>query len=503
MTEPLLDADDIQGHVLPGYGPGHICLLAVAADSGDAARAFLRALQPHITTMRTALAERAERKAFRKGMGERPVDRLHVHVAFTRRGLDQLGHEQRGVDRAFDAGMTGLSTGDCKCAVRPDGVREPAHPSNWLVGGQGSGFDILAMFIARERLDAALSSLRAQLAAIPGLRAVYEEQGADLPERREHFGFRDGISGPGLYGEYEDRGARIPVTTRYGVPPHCGREFGRPGQPLVWPGRFLVGLPRSRGETPSLPDPIWRNGSFLVFRRLEQDVAAFHADTDAMAAELAPAVPGITGETVRTLIVGRRRNGQPLMRAGDEPESALAINHFQYQTVAPAITLTDGTEIPAARRDVQGAICPFWSHIRKVNPRDGINDLATDAADLQLLRRGVPFGPAYDHDDPGAPTNQRSRGLLFLAYQSDIHEHFENLSSHWMNQFDQPAGGGHDLLVGLALDAPGHLGPRRADWPGSATQLVARRHWVIPTGGAYLFAPSLAAINLLVSRRDR
>lgn len=506
--EPLFDADDIQGHVVPGYGPGKVYLLAVAARSGDAARAFLRILQPHVTSMRTAMAQRAERKAFRLARTTgTPVhrtsapsaDRLHLHVAVTRSGLDRLGCTDRGVDRGFDAGMTGLSTGDTKCAVRADGTREPAHPTNWCVGGSDKGFDILVMFLGTGDLGRAIEPLRRELTALAGIRVVYEERGQDLPGSREHFGFRDGISGPGLYGEYEDGGARIPVTTRYGVPPYCGREFGKPGQPLVWPGRFIVGLPSSREEVPSPPPPIWKNGSFLVFRRLEQDVAAFYADTDAMALEIAPHLPGTTGGDIRTWIVGRRPDGRSLMRPGNGPDAPLALNHFLYHSAAPALELADGTTISAAARDMTGAMCPFWSHIRKVNPRDGTNDLAADAADLQLLRRGVPYGPAYDHADPGAATNRQSRGLLFLAYQRDIHEQFENLSSHWMNQYDQPAGGGHDLLVGIALDARGQLGPRRAQLPSCDATLEAPRHWVIPTGGAYLFAPSLRAIDLLAN----
>jgi Dyp-type peroxidase family len=499
-TEPLLDADDIQGHVLPGYGPGNTYLLAVSAASGDAARAFLRLVQPRLTSMRTALGQRAERKAFFLGLAALPPPQLHVHVAFTRSGLDRLGCDQRGMDRAFDAGMTGLSTGDAKCEIRPDGKVEPACPRNWRVGGPETRFDMLVIFIGGGDLRRAMAPLYDQLTAVAGIRVVYEELGADLPGSREHFGFQDGISGPGLYGEYDDGGTRVPVTTRYGVPPHGGREFGKPGQPLVWPGRFVLGLPRSRDEAPAPVHPVWRNGSFLVFRRLEQDVAAFYEDTDAIAAELAPEVAQLTGEQIRTLIVGRRRNGQALMRPGEGPDAPLALNHFLYHTAAPALTLTDGTAVPAATRDMHGMVCPLWSHIRKVNPRDGTNDLSTDAPDLQLLRRGVPFGPLYDHADPAAAVNREARGLLFLAYQSDIHEHFENLSSHWMNQFDQPAGGGHDLLVGLALDPAGHLGARRADLPGCTAPVVARRSWVIPTGGAYLFTPSRSALQLLVDR---
>jgi Dyp-type peroxidase family len=497
-AEPLLDADDLQGHVVPGYGPSDVCLLGVTASTAGALRALLREVQPHVTVMRAAMGHRAQKKAHLMNLGARPSSRWHVHVALTRRGLDLLGYQQRGVDRAFDAGMTGLSTGDPKQAVRADGTPEPAHPRNWRVGGPERGIDVLVMLIAEVNMRAAIEPLRARLTGLGGIQIVYEELGEDLLHSREHFGFQDGISQPGLYGEYDDDGQRRPITTRYGVPRQNGLDFGKPGQPLVWPGRFIVGAPRFEGDTPAL-DPLWVNGSFLVFRRLEQDVAAFYADTEAMAAALAKTTPGFDGDAMRAFIVGRRPDGRSLMRPGAGPDDKLALNHFFYQTAASTLTLPDGTSIPGAVRDVGGTTCPFWAHVRKVNPRDGPNDLSVDAHNLQLLRRGVPFGPAYNHTDLTAASNQASRGLLFLAYQSDIHEQFENLNSHWMNQFDQPAGGGHDLFVGLSLDGAGQLQPRRADWPQSTQQVVAQRHWVIPTGGAYLFAPSIRMIQVLAT----
>jgi deferrochelatase/peroxidase EfeB len=153
----------------------------------------------------------------------------------------------------------------------------------------------------------------------------------------------------------------------------------------------------------------------------------------------------------------------------------------------------------AGSKDIGGRTCPVWAHVRKVNPRDGQNDLPEDAQNLQLLRRGIPFGPAFVDGAPAAATI--SRGLLFLAYQRNIAEQFEKLNSHWMNQFEVPANGGHDLLVGLALDVAGNVGAKHADWPGSQARLSAPRPWVTPTGGAYLFAPSISALRTLA--RDK
>jgi hypothetical protein len=118
-----------------------------------------------------------------------------------------------------------------------------------------------------------------------GLTVLLSERGDTLPGQlagHEHFGFKDGISQPGI------RGARSTVsgdeiTPRYlaADDPHAAL-FGKPGQPLVWPGQFLLGEPRQDPQDPKVPAPAstafpqWaRLGSYVVVRRLAQDVVGF------------------------------------------------------------------------------------------------------------------------------------------------------------------------------------------------------------------------------------
>jgi Dyp-type peroxidase family len=254
-----------------------------------------------------------------------------------------------------------------------------------------------------------------------------------------------------------------------------------------------------------------RNGSFLVLRRLTQDVAAFYRDTDLTAQQLTGQLTQpITGAQLRTRIVGRAPSGQPLMRPVADPtvpEDMLALNHFGFLSPSPAIVLSDETHIAASATDPApfvGLTCPVWSHIRKVNPRDLPTNLGgpDDTASFQMLRRGIPFGPAYDHGDAGAPGNQQERGLMFVAYQTSISTQFENLNSNWMNTRDGPADGGFDLLVGQHLEDGLHAEKdadfKEASTPPSIT-FPALSQWVTPTGGAYLFAPGLEALQALAS----
>lgn len=504
MIEPLLDAGDIQGHVLPGYAETDLVLVAVRAESKDALQKVLAlVVSPkanRLTTMRMAFAVRSARKLHLRKMGPEPENPLRINVAFTRQGLDRLGFDQlRGIDAAFDAGMTGLSTGDTKVSTRGDGTPEPAHPSNWIVGGPNRPFDVLLMFGSCMDVKKRTAPLLARVRQTQGIVVVHEDLGEDLTHGAEHFGFVDGISSPGVYGEYRDgKNRKHLITTRYGVPSAGGIDFGKPGQPMVWPGRFIVGTALDGGEQTEAVPALFQNGSFLVFRRLQQLVREFREDTNAMAAILGPTVnqPALDGPRLRDLIVGRRMDGQPLMRASSEAEGLFAVNHFAYGGATPTVTLSTGEIVTGASADPNGLRCPFWAHIRKVNPRDGANDLPESAHNLQMLRRGVPFGPPFDPAEPGL----FPRGLLFLGYQRSISGQFEKLNSHWMNQFDVPASGGHDLLVGLASDPSGRLVNRRADWPGTAQQFQTLRQWVIPTGGAYLFAPGKRALILMMSQ---
>jgi deferrochelatase/peroxidase EfeB len=81
--------------------------------------------------------------------------------------------------------------------------------------------------------------------------------------------------------------------------------------------------------------------------------------------------------------------------------------------------------------------------LRKVNPRDLPTDKGgpDETRSFQMLRRGIPFGPAYDHTTPNNPVNASSRGLLFLAYQRSISTQFVTLNKNWMNSAVAPAPG--------------------------------------------------------------
>lgn len=500
-AEPLLDAADIQGNVLPGFRRREQLLVGFnGADAGVLRRA-LAVFANRLTALADALLHRDARKAVFSGVSqELPKTSLWLNYALGKRATDGLGLAGLATqDTAYKAGMVPSNTGDSSRPRLADGTLNPAAPPNWLVGGPNRPLDMLLIFAADSDIEALAKPSIDEVRSC-GMNLIYLEKGHLLPGDKEHFGFQDGISNPGVSGEVEIDGRRRFVTTRYGVPDRNAVRFGKPGQPLLSPSQFLF------------QNPEFRNGSFLVFRRLLQDVAGFYADSEVLAGTLSTALnTAVSAEIVRARIIGRWPSGQPLMRPvsdPNDPESSMAINYFDYADSLPALVLTTGEKIAAAAGDPQvagGGRCPVWAHIRKVNPRDLPTNKggSGQTRSFQMLRRGIPFGPLYDHDHPENPENIAERGLLFLAYQRSISTQFEELNSDWMNSEQNPSPGGFDLLVGQRLASEGENIGKPARWfdaaSGRVIPISAPHQWVLPTGGAYLFAPSISWTTAVTS----
>jgi Dyp-type peroxidase family len=326
---------------------------------------------------------------------------------------------------------------------------------------------------------------------------VHRDQGHDLLPPfggREHFGFKDGVSTPAVRGRLsedpddflERRDGTLPADELF---PEAER-----GRVLVWPGHYLFGYPRQKSDEPTVSNPLdqaggpdWaRNGSYLVYRRLTQDVEGFRSFLEAGAARLNSEgwAPPITGAKLAALLVGRWPSGTPVMLKPDgDPGPDDAANDFGYASERTIETARGSVIQP---EDVEGRVCPRGAHIRKVNPRDLATDIGPMTRTLHklLLRRGIPFDRSRDEDGRGST----EKGLLFLAFQSSIRSQFEFLMTDWVNGENKPEGnGGVDSI--LANGAGRFIILRQED---RAFRLPVPGGWVIPTGGEYFFLPGLA-----------
>jgi Dyp-type peroxidase family len=539
VHEPILDIHDIQGNAVPGFLKPFMALYALTIRDVPETKAWLRDLLPRLTTLgqvmpsrRRVREERIDRGVLADVAGAAPpgavaggaLDDTWLNLAISHAGLSTLlAHSDQHLteldefsDEAFRLGLAARSTllGD------PSDPGSPGHVDRWVVTDP----DILLVLGAdlSETLSRLVLQINGQLSS-SGMSMAYFERGGKLnPAGKEQFGYKDGISQPGIRGRLSHR-ADDYVTPRMisskVVPDHD--LYGLPGQYLVWPGEFIFGYPRQGADpllpgAPNLPGPAWAaNGSYLVFRRLRQDVAAFRQFVAESATTLRdrPDYTDITPELVGARLVGRWPSGAPVARAplADDPAlgaDPLANNDFQFATDTATLPLVSGDTshaYPSAKADPIGLTCPLPSHIRKVNSRDAANDQGGRRASFnrRLLRRGLPYGPPLP---PGAPDDGEDRGLLFLSYQASITDQFEFLCSSWMGDATNPRGpSGFDMLVGQN-GQPGQdrvRGCTLLDAEGQPSLLSTRTDFVVPTGGGYFFAPSLRALREVLTTPTR
>ena len=493
--EPILDKDDIQGNIVPGFLKPHQRVLALTLSDARMAKAWINEITWQITTLSQCMETRVKVRKHR-GLG---INRQHtiaepmpdvndawLNIAFSRKGLSKLlaggphsGDVAAFTDAAFQAGLAARSSllGD------PTDPSAEGNPANWRLGGPGNEADVLLISGADDEMNCIglLDSVRDQALRYGGARVLYDETGHKLDSiGKEHFGFQDGISQPGVRGRLTS-GKSSYVTQRVIDPAQVPDAwiYGLPGQYLLWPGEFVFGYPGMGADplTPGaikLPGPTWsRNGSYLVFRRLRQDVAAFWDFAEKVAAGLSkrPGFDSVDAEWLASRLVGRWPSGAPVSRVPERDEFALGVdrlanNNFGFAADATAPRLT-GTYAPGpwpeAKADPVGLTCPLAAHIRKVNARETSNDMGGQRAsfDRRILRRALPYGPqlAEPFDDDPA---HGDRGLLFASYQTSIEDQFEFLCSAWSNSAKRPRSpSGFDIIIGQNGRPVRQAGPQR------------------------------------------
>jgi len=403
--------------------------------------------------------------------------RFTVNIGFTYEGLKALGLSQRSLDsfpQAFRVGMRG----------RADEVGDvgPHAPEHWE-GGLG-GPDIHAMGWIRTDSDdgrnVATQIIRDEMEATDGVeirfvqdtKALAHENG--IGSEGEHFGFADPISQPPI------EGADAPVYPGDGVLEADGTWRA------LKPGEFLLGYEDEVGpEGTQTPEPfeLRVNGTYMVFRKLYQDVAAFRRYLATAAKALYGSDDQHHQDLVAAKMMGRWRSGCPVDLSPDKDDLTIAAdpqrrNNFTYAG------------------DDQGLRCPLGSHLRRSNPRATPLKRATAVRRHRLIRRGVEYGP---HLQDGVVENDGvDRGLVNLFIQADIERQFEFVQKEWMkggefigldpNEQDPINGVGGE---GSQMVVPGAKRPFLFDLPT----------FVTVKGGEYLFVPGLNALKGIIEQK--
>jgi Dyp-type peroxidase family len=450
-----MDLADIQGDILRAYGNDYDCTsyAFVGIECPPAqGRAWFSGLIDHVTT------------AAPWTPGEKPLTTLNVAVTVA--GLRALGVSEQVVDsfsKEFRQGMAGRSEllGDVGSS----------DPATWDAGLGSGDAHVLLTINAQRTSDhqRALGKMKAAMDAAGGLRIVHQEDTELLPGSREHFGYADGFAQPAIEGTSDDkaRGGGVPLKSG--------------GWRALAPGEFILGHPDEdtrvdpKRRLPNAPaDPLGRNGTYMVWRKLYQDVALWRR----VLRDAAKLYQGGDEQKLAAKVVGRWPDGSPLVTHPDKPDPSFdattrGANDFRYSV------------------DLDGRRCPIGSHIRRSNPRDALGFDGHLSFRHRMIRRGMPYGKALPEGmltDDGV-----DRGLVFVSFQGSISRQFEGVQVQWCN-----AGN----IFGLGHDKDFLLGDPQGE--GKMTIqgtppffLSPQAVFVCTRGGEYLFAPGMTALAAL------
>jgi Dyp-type peroxidase family len=488
---------DIQGFIPSGYG--HLtqaAYLFVQCRDAERAREWLRGLLPAITTAR-AWPVRPD--------GRKIKPSVALNIAFTAPGLEALGLPQAVLSTfppEFQEGIAHPSRS------RILGDTEESDPLEWELGGPRKPVVHALLIVHAESvagLEAALVAQRAALDITAGavvelpdsLQTGYRPRGDYEP-----FGFHDGIAQPSIAGITNDG-----VPTGEFILGYQNHFQILPPTPVV-PTELDRDAVLSRLANPyhaSQPlGDLGINGSYVVYRKLQQDVAGFWQFMKREAVRITGAESMDYMIWLASRCVGRWPSGAPLVLASDADDPRAADrDDFLYGA------------------DADGLACPFGAHIRRTNPRDVIRPYPSAQSlsmseSHRLLRRGRAFGPAlFDPAILTEPTNigartalldladdGQARGVHFVCVNANIRRQFEFVQQTWCNN---PRFGAlndnKDPITGdnARTNQPSsHMTiPRRP----FRVRTAALPRFVKVRAGAYLFMPSLTALRFLTAFR--
>jgi Dyp-type peroxidase family len=467
---PLRVSENIQGNILASFNKPfqRFVFISFRNRQQDARNWLAQLVRAGIASTSQVVQHGEDRnRVIRDGVDPEP--RQWVGVSFTSSGLVTLYPELATDLVAYEAFWQGPLVdreyrGERRISPAVVGDVRRGDPTHWVVGGpRHYPVDALLTVAADDQGGLEERAEAEQVRAKKGGLTVLSWQDCQRLDRDgrgiEPFGFRDGISQPGIRGftAARDRNGRLEAVAQAGAP-------------IIAPGEFVLG---HDGEGGSYPDarrpvpPAWmRDGSFQVFLRLRQDVEGWQTQMRELTES------SIDKIDVVAKAIGRTIDGKPLAVPGEGGE----FNDFTY------------------RKDQRGQQTPRFAHIRKMNPRNGTFDDRIH----QLLRRGIPF-EAPLHDETRLPGDSHSaeqveRGLAFNAFMASIENQFEFLQQSWASNPESlppVAADGPDPVVG-ASDAPCVLQRANAE----PVEIHFGR-FVWTSGAVYAFAPSLLALRWL------
>lgn len=463
-----LELDDIQGMIIHGYGKLlETAYILLKVTDPVKAKSWLAKVYPSITS-----AQKQE------GLNKTS------HLAFTANGLEALGMEDANL-KSFPAPFREGMVSEYRSRILGDYGQN--DPQNWRWGAKDKDLHISLILHTetKDQMTALIQEQKALLEAEGGIEVLKDLSSFLRSDHKEPFGFHDGISQPTIKGS------------------------GKPGPEnnIVETGEFLLGyknehqryphsplLEKSQGDQSLLFKDaagsgkldVGHNGSFLVFREMEQHVDAFW---DSMAKKTLNA-DGSVNEKAKVKLasqcVGRWPSGASLVNHPDEdPGGSVDNDDFGY-----------------AEKDPHGEKCPFGSHMRRNNPRDSHREYSPEQS-LKITKRHRIVRRGRNYLNPVVEGQQKAEeGLMFLCFNANIEMQFEFIQQTWSNnnQMSQTSND-VDIIIGVpALNDPFAAKTQFTIQKDVANESVdGWEQFVSIKGGEYFFFPSMSVIKYLAT----
>lgn len=519
-----VDLHDVQGNIVKGYGhygypKARYIFYKINREAEG--REFLRSTLSLITTG-------VPWELTAQSGADNAPPAATTNIAFTYPGLKMLGVPRKSLQSFPEDFATGMKP-------RKDilGDTGPSNPDQWDQIWQGEAVDIWISINGKE--EAAIEARYQEICDLVaeskgGVEQLSGHRGPDgstdlpyqaasaiykngIPQACEHFGYRDGISDP-----YFSASSGNPNRVIGGGKPTRGDPATLAGWEPLETGEFILGHRDEAFETPAAPEPplLAFNGTFMVYRKLHENVGSFNRYLD----EMGEKYPG-GKEMLAAKFSGRwRASGAPIAQFPSEQEAAAfgakydaaELKLYKEQPNPSAQTVAEFAALKKELvgynydHDLDGARCPLGAHVRRINPRGSLED-GKDAFNTpgalvnrrRILRRGLPYGEVKDEtQDDG------DHGIIFMVINASISRQFEFVQQQWINYGNdfKLANDKDPLLGNHGVDADGkpngrmilEADPKQGKAPffcSGIPRLVETR------GGDYFFIPSLTALHML------
>jgi Dyp-type peroxidase family len=451
-----IDVSDIQGFALKGYNFPYARYLLLELLHPMAARGFIGQILQYLTTGAC--------------WDEKPT--TTVNIAFTHKGLVKLELPEPTLlsfPVEFQQGMKARAR-----ILYDTGKNDPDHwDPVWKEGRVHVWLAVNAQTpVGLDEQSALLLRIMDQIGGAKLLQA--QDAGAVFidgkPTSKEHFGYTDGFGNPDFKGAERESTPGQGKLTKDGT------------WEALATGEFLLGYADEAGELPVAPIPhlLARNGTFMVYRKMHQNVATFRNYLE----EQGRSYPG-GKEKLASKFVGRWRDGTPVELSPDRPDPVLVSDKNRNTN------FTYGN-------DLSGQRCPLGAHIRRGNPRDAFGFNGELVNRRRIMRRGLPYGRYVPEGQP--VRDEDEHGIIFMALNASLFRQFEFVQQQWIEYGnDLHQGNDKDLIIG------NHEGKGKVVLQGTADPqnppfiCAHLPNFVELRGGDYFFMPSLTALQMMAS----